>query len=254
MTALDGAFAFAKMDAVAVLVAEDLDLDMAGAGEIFLDIDAAVTEGGFGFGGGGLECFLELIIGVDNPHPFPSATSGGFDQNRVADLFGGLSGGGEIGDIDVGTLHQREFGFDGGFARGEFVAQKANRFGAGADEDDSFFHASGGESFVFGNKAVAGVDSIGAGKFGGVDQRVMDKVALVGGGGADTDRFVGHADMKGSFVRLGVDGDGADAEVAAGADNSDSYLPSVGYQYFANGLGHLFGIPRLVSRRGYGER
>ncbi len=53
MAALDGAFALAEGDAVAMLVGEDLDFDVAGALDELLEIDLAGAEGALGFTAGG---------------------------------------------------------------------------------------------------------------------------------------------------------------------------------------------------------
>ncbi len=58
MTALHRALAFAEVNQVAVVIAEDLDFDMMRALDQLFDVNAAVAEGaqsfaGGGFGGGG---------------------------------------------------------------------------------------------------------------------------------------------------------------------------------------------------------
>ena len=52
MAALDGAFALAQVDHVAVAIAEQLDFDVARALDQLLDVDFGIAEGALGFAGG----------------------------------------------------------------------------------------------------------------------------------------------------------------------------------------------------------
>ncbi len=81
-------------------------------------------------------------------------------------------------------------------------------------------------------EAVAGMDGIHVGDFGGADDAVNAQVAFAAGAFADADGFVGQLDVHGVGVRLGIDGDGADVEFLAGADDADGNFPAVGYQNF----------------------
>ncbi len=56
MAALDGAFAFAEGDAVAMLVGKDLDFDVARALDELFEVDLAGAEGALCLAAGGSEC------------------------------------------------------------------------------------------------------------------------------------------------------------------------------------------------------
>ena len=63
---------------------------------------------------------------------------------------------------------------------------------------------------------------------GGLEHALDVEIALAGGRGADQDGLVGLARMRPVRVGLGVDGDGADAEGAAGAEDAARDLSAVG--------------------------
>src|SRR5689334_20668177 len=65
-----------------------------------------------------------------------------------------------------------------------------------------------------------------AGSCGGQD--LLDvEVALAGGRGADVDGAIGGARVHRAAIRIGEDGDGVDAELAAGAHHADRDLAAV---------------------------
>jgi hypothetical protein len=91
---------------------------------------------------------------------------------------------------------------------------------AGTDEDEAALFDPLGEIGVFRQEAVAGMDRHRVGDFGGADDRRHVQVALGGGRRADADRFVGQADMLEVAIHRGMHGDGADAQLPAGAQDA----------------------------------
>ena len=120
---------------------------------------ASPKAAGFAAGGG---CGVrELVRAVDEPHAFPAAASGGFEEQGVADLCGC---GGEVGCGQGVAGVFRESGEDGhsggghGLFGADFVAHGGDRVRGRADEDESGRSAGAGEAGVFGEEPVAGVD------------------------------------------------------------------------------------------------
>ena len=101
-----------------------------------------------------------------------------------------------------------------------------------ADPDEAVINADLGEVGVFGQEAVAGMNRVGVGDFGGGDQRLGLQVALGRRRRADADGFVGELDVQRLAVGGGTDGDGFDAEFAAGADDAQRDLAPVGNEDF----------------------
>ena len=103
-------------------------------------------------------------------------------------------------------------------------------FGVGPDELDVAGLADLGEVGALRQEPVAGMDRVGAGDLGGADDRRHVQVAVGAARRADADVLVGEADVQRVLVGLGVDGDGLDAQLAAGADHAQRDLAAVGDQ------------------------
>ena len=116
--------------------------------------------------------------------------------------------------------------------RPRLVAEQADHVRRGADELDVARLADFGEVGALGQEAVAGMDRVGAGDFGGADDRRHVEVALGAARRADADVLVGEAHVQRVLVGLGIDGDGLDAELAAGTDDPQGDLSAVGDEDF----------------------
>jgi hypothetical protein len=75
------------------------------------------------------------------------------------------------------------------------------------------------------------VDRLDAGTQRRLDQALLHEVALGGGAGADQIRLVGALHVHRGAVRLGVDADRADAELAERAEHAHGDLPAVRHQH-----------------------
>jgi hypothetical protein len=108
------------------------------------------------------------------------------------------------------------------------VAHQADGVGAGADEGKSGAFDRFSEIGVLREKTVTGVNSLGVGDFGGADDRRNVQVAVASRRRADAQRFVGEAYMHQVTVGLRVNGDGADTEFLAGAQDPQGNFAAVG--------------------------
>ena len=80
--------------------------------------------------------------------------------------------------------------------------------------------------------------------------RILDaiEIALARRGGTDADRLVGKAHVQRVAVGLGVDGDGAQAQPARGADDAAGDFAAVGNQdALEHGRPHILKMPKGVS-------
>ena len=168
----------------------------------------------------------------------PAAAGRGLEDDRIAHgfghfqrLFGGLDDSLRSGqDRNARLLHGgagvllEAHGFDDG------------RFGP--DESDPAGFADIGETGVFAEEAVAGVDGIDVGNFSGADDRRDVEVAAGALGGADADGLIGKANVERVAIRFRVDSDGADTEFLARADDAERDLAPIGDE---NLLEHLSG-------------
>ena len=108
------------------------------------------------------------------------------------------------------------------------VAEPLDGLGGRADPDQAGVDDGARELGVLGEEAVAGVHGVGAGAAGDREQLVDHEVGLGAGGAVEGVRLVGELDVPRVAVLVGVDGDGADAGVAGGADDADGDLSTVG--------------------------
>ena len=95
-----------------------------------------------------------------------------------------------------------------------------------------------GEVRPLGKEAVAGVDGLGAVVGGDFDDLLELQVGLAGRRRADVESLVGVAGVDGVAVSVGVDGDGADGQLAAGPEDAHRDLAAVGDQDLLEELVH----------------
>ena len=134
-----------------------------------------------------------------------------------------------------GAGHEGGLGREGDVPRLDLVAEAVDGLGAGADPDQPGVDDLLGEAAVLGEEAVARVHRVGTGLVRDLDQLVLQQVGVAGRGAAEGVGLVGDLDVERVAVRLGVDGDGSDAVVRAGAGDADRDLTPVGDEDFADG-------------------
>ena len=230
VAALDRAVALAEVDHVAVRVGEHLDLDVARVLEVALEVDAVVGEELLALAGGALEGLLEVVGRHRDAEALAAAAARRLAGDRVADLLGLLAR-----RLDVrGRLgragHDRHAGLGHDLARPRLRAHRLDRLRRRADEDDAGLGAGAGEVGVLGEEAVAGMDRLGAGLLGGLDDLLDVQVALGRHRRADQEGLVGLAHVRRVAVDLRVDGDRADAHLLQRAGDPDRDLAAVGDQ------------------------
>ena len=153
------------------------------------------------------------------PPPAAALTATGYCPRRG---HGGL----DVGHRAVRARDHRHAGLRRRLARGRLVAHQLDVLGLRADEPQSgAFDA--GELGVFGVESVTGVNGFGA----RLARRAQDGLAVqIRLGTAEIHGVVGHPHVRRARVRLRVDGDGLEPEVAARPDDPDRDLPGGGDQ------------------------
>ena len=230
VAALHRAVAFEEVHAVAVAVADQLHLGVAGGLQVALDVDGAVLEHGLRGGARGGVQAREVLGAAHHVHAAPAAAGDRLDDHRVAD---------PVGDLLrlLGRLHgldragqQRQAGLLHQVARDRLVPDLLHHLGARPDEGDPVVGADLGEEGVLGEEAIAGMDRVGAGLLRGADHVGDVQVALAGVVGPDVHGLVGEAHDGRLGVGGRVDRDRLDAELPAGARDSQRDLTPVGDQ------------------------
>ena len=166
----------------------------------------------------------------DDAHSLSAAARRRLDDHRKADLLRELERFVDVLHRTGRSRHDRHA--DGGhrLARRGLVAHHANLVAGRPDERDVRRDADVGELGVLGEKAVAGMDRVGAGDLGGGDDARNVEIRLARRRRADADVVVGEAHVQRFAIGLGVDGDRLHAELAAGADDAQRDLAAIGDQ------------------------
>ena len=84
----------------------------------------------------------------------------------------------------------------------------------GPDEDDAGLLQRDGERLALGQEAVARMHGLGAGRLAGLDDLVDEQIGLRGRRRPDVDGLVGHLDVQGVAVGVGIDRHRLDAHLA----------------------------------------
>jgi hypothetical protein len=91
---------------------------------------------------------------------------------------------------------------------------------------------------VLGQKAVARVNGIATGLFGGVDYFLYVQVRFARRRRTNMHGLIGHQAMLAANVGVGIDGDRGNPQHSAGVDYPDGYFGSIGDEYLIKKLFH----------------
>ena len=227
---LDGAFALAQMDDVAMRVAEHLDFDVARRLDEFLQEHALVAEGGARLRAGALEAFARLLFTVSDAHALAAAAGRRLDHHRIADGIRDLRRLIGVGDDPEMPRHRGDTRLGRRLLRFDLVAHGLDRRDRRADEHNACRFERVGESSVLGKKSVARMHGLRAGLLRRRNDRLDGEIALRGRGRTDRHGLVRHLDMQRVAVRLRIDCDGGDPHPPRCAHHADRDLASVGDQ------------------------
>ena len=231
VAALHGTLALEEVHGVAVVVAEHLELHVVGPLDELLQVDAVVPEGVGGLAAGGFQGVGEICCLAHDPHALTAAPGCGLDQQREADfrrcgqqVVVPLAGLIARHDGHAGRLHDRP--------RRGLGAHETHGGRRRADERDPGVRHGIGEIGILGEEAIAGVDRVAAPFERGGDDALTAQVRFPRRGRANSDRFVSQCHMQRTGVRVGIDGDGGDAQLLAGTNDADGDLAAVGDEDF----------------------
>ena len=203
---------------------------MARGRDQLLQVERVVAEGGLGLGAcRGRRCG-QLLATVDALHAATAAARHRLDEYGIADLICGLGEGCGILQRRRRARHHRQAELGRSLLGADLVAHQRDVRRARPDEDEAVLLHDRREVGALGEEAVTGVDRVGVGDLARSDDRRDVEVALARRRRADADRFVREPGVHRLGIRRGVDGDGLDAELPAGADDPDRDLPPVGDQ------------------------
>src|ERR1700722_20945504 len=197
---LKGAIALAKVNGVALRVAEHLNFDVAWLGEVLLQIHGIVAECGSRLDLGRTDRLGNVVGAVCDFHTAAAPAGGGLDDDRIADLVGDLARLGFVPNAGLGSRDARQpqtlssaFGLD-------LVAHQADVFGLGADECDLVLIENIRETRVLGEKTVARMNGVSASDLACRDNRRNVEIAVARRRRPDAYALIGQLDVHRLFV------------------------------------------------------
>ena len=122
------------------------------------------------------------------------------------------------------------------FATGLFVTKNFHHLSTGANEGDFAILAYISEVRVFRKEPVAGMNGINVAYFRRTHDTVNAQIAVGTGAFPDAHCLIGHLHVHGVGVGLRINGDGANVQFAAGANDAHGDFTAVGNEDF---LEHL---------------
>ena len=161
-------------------------------------------------------------------HALAAAACRGLDEHRIADF---LSEGARLLDgVDaaVGAGHRGDAAGLHGLASGGLVAHALDALGGRPDEYEVVVDAGAGEVGVFSQKAVAGMDRLGAGNLRRLDDVRHHKIAFIRLGRSDANLFVSVANRVGVLVGGRVNRHGLHPEFLAGTHDAQRNFSAIG--------------------------
>ena len=230
---LDAAITLTKVNAVPVLVDQDLDLNVAALLDPFFEVDGVVTKGGLRLRAGQQQRGLHLPRGPNQAHAAAAAARRRLEQHRVACLLGLRQPVVEIADDPTAAGNRRQAVGGEHPAHGVLTCEALEHLRAGADEVQVVRGAHLRKAGVLRQEAVAGMHRVAAADQGGGDERGLVQVAAPRFGWSDADRLVGEAHGEGLAVSLRIGDDRRHAKVPARPQDAHRDLATVRDQNLA---------------------
>ncbi len=238
---LDRALPLAERPHGAVRVREDLHLDVASCLDVRLAEDGRVAERGRRLAPRRLHGTGEVSEVPHDPHATATTAGRRLDQQR------------QVVRRDRRRVEFREYRHAGvrhQLLRGDLGSHRFDRLGRRPDPGEAGVDHGTRERGVLRQEPVPGVDGVGAGRLGGVQQQVGAQVRVAGRVAGKPHRDV--TDVRRTGVRVGVDAHRRDAQRMARTGDPAGDLAAVGHQKsvdhgaLTSGRRRSHGRPQLV--------
>jgi len=233
VTPLHGAVALAEMDNIAESIRDDLKLDVMRLFDQLFHVHGAVAKALEGLQRSGLEAGDQSRFIEHGAHATTTTAGARLDDDGITDLASPHEGFFLVMNEAIGAGGDGHASGTGGRTGYILVPHHGDDAGTGSDELDFALFADIRELGLFREESVAGMDGVHIGDLRRADDAADLQVALAAGAGADADGFIRQMDVHGVHVCLGINGDGFDIELFAGADDADGDLTTIGDEDFA---------------------
>ena len=171
--------------------------------------------------------FGDFIIVKRGFHSLAAAAVFGFDNYRIADFVRPF-----FGVLNAFQRRRprsnRQPCLNRGFARGNFIAQKAHLFGGRPDKRNAVLFHHLCKIGIFGQETVTGVNGVRAGNQRRRDNRRFVQIRVGRTCRPDADGFVRQPDMHGIGIGFRMHRHRPDAHFAAGSVDSERNFAAVG--------------------------
>src|SRR5439155_1415203 len=195
-----------------------------------LNINTRVAKRFFSLSSSRVIAFDQRNVVMGNPHSAPAAPRHGFDHHRITDALGDPQGILLVINDAFGTRRSRNTRFLGQGAADGLVFQRIHGPRIWADKPNVAAFAHICEVRIFRQETIPRVNRIDIGDFGGADNAIDAEIALIGGGFADANGFVGQLDVHRVGVGLRIDRHGADVKFFARPNDADGNFSAIRYQ------------------------
>ena len=230
---LHGAIALTQVNSILMLVGQNLDFNVAWILEEFLHINRWIAKRSTGLCLGHGNGIDECRFGVYNTHAASTAPAGCLDDDRIPYRLGNTADQRRvIWQLAFRSGHTRHTRANHGLLGRYLVAHDTNGLGSRANELEAALFYAFGEVSVFGQKPVSGVNGFGIGHFCRRDNGGNIQVAQRRRGRSNTNRLIGQFDVLGIAVGFRINHHRLDAQLAAGALDSQRNLAAIGDQDF----------------------
>ena len=248
MPALDGAFPLTEVQHGAVHVAKHLNLDVSWPLDVFLDVDGIVTERVLRFALRSGERTGQFIGVTYDAHTLAASAGGGLQQHGKPELLCHSQCLVGIAQRRRRARHDRNACRDDECARRRLGTQRRDRLSGWSHPDQARIAHGARKPLALRKKSVARMNRIRAGGASSVQDTLADEVTLRRRRGTDVHRFVSLAHVRRRDVGVAVDGDAGDAELAAGTNDSQGDLATIGDEELGNHVVSEWNVAVLLRR------
>ena len=202
ISALNRAFAFPKINHIAMLIAQHLNFDMAWLRNKFFNKDSIITKAGSRFIFGGLKTFFGFLVIPSNPHTLPAATGRSFNHHRISDFSRYLNRFFSVLNQPHMTRNGTDTSFHSKFFGGDFIAHHFNRTRRWADKRNALLIECFSKKLILTQKTIPRMNSFSAGLFNRIKNFINNEIALRRRGAANMDSFISLTHMQSICISI----------------------------------------------------
>ncbi len=217
------------MDEIPMGIGNDLELDVMRIDHELFQIAVAISEGSQRFIRRGAEQGDEFFLFKARTHPAATTTGGRFDHDREPHFFR-FDQRGFRAVHQTGSRRDRHTVGNSGRTSGRLITHQGNDLRGRSDERDPRSCANFRKAGVFGKETVARVNRVRTRDLRRGDDPVGLQIRFLAGRRSDANRLISELNVHRIDIRFGINRNGFDIQLAAGADDAESNFAAIGDQ------------------------